>query len=134
MTDKPVVGSSKTVAESLELASIYRRAPEQQRGGYEQHIVDLADEVGRLRAVVWQIKGTAKEYSGDLALEVTRLCVRALVGVAHETNEPLLVAANAVLAHFMPSFGGSREVDDCLVQLAAAVAGRPELKANEGQS
>lgn len=34
----------------------------------------------------------------------------------------LLAAANAVLAHFMPTFPDSRAVDDCLVQLAAAVA------------
>lgn len=34
----------------------------------------------------------------------------------------LLEAANEVLKHFMPSFPGSRAVDDCLVQLAAAVA------------
>lgn len=37
-------------------------------------------------------------------------------------NSSLLVAANVVLAHFMPGFCDSRAVDDCLVGLAAAVA------------
>jgi hypothetical protein len=38
-------------------------------------------------------------------------------------SKELLDAANAVLVHFMPTFSDSRAVDDCLVQLAAAVAG-----------
>ena len=36
--------------------------------------------IERLRAELWQLKSTAKQYSGPLAEEVTRVCVRALCG------------------------------------------------------
>lgn len=52
--------------------------------------------------------------------------------VSHSDSfAPLLAAANEVLANFMPSFGGSREVDDCLVQLAVAVADAEKARPSE---
>ena len=41
--------------------------------------------------------------------------------------ERLTAAANEVLRVYMPQFNDSRAVDDCLVELAAIVAGCAEL-------
>lgn len=41
---------------------------------------------------------------------------------AYGNPEPLLIASEAVLAHFAPTFPDSRAWDDCLVGLAVAVS------------
>lgn len=81
--------------------------------------------LGRLRVWVRHLErsgvrnsSTRERMSADLVATIEALEGRAAV----ETSSALLDAANAVLSNFMPSFGGSREVDDCLVQLAAAAA------------
>ncbi len=46
--------------------------------------VETTGELKQLRAALWQLKAKAKEYDGDLAAEVIRVCVRALLGSPEE--------------------------------------------------
>lgn len=122
-----------------ELPSELRRAAKISTSGYWAGVLlEAADEIEAARRqdeTFARQPSDCKHEHADIRCSDCGIDFRR---VSHSDSfAPLLAAANEVLANFMPSFGGSREVDDCLVQLAAAVAdaekARPSEKASEPQ-
>lgn len=119
-----------------ELPSELRRAAKISTSGYWAGVLlEAADEIEAARRqdeTFARQPSDCKHEHADIRCSDCGIDFRR---VSHSDSfAPLLAAANEVLANFMPSFGGSREVDDCLVQLAAAVADAEKARPSEKAS